>query len=158
MPTFCRCGCGRRVSLKGILTKPCSRKGHTSIDLKRMAEEQLRRLNGPDGLLEKYLTTGTYPGPWPRELEMELTDSKRGIYDQEDINVVQGMLRDDGHLEGKRENSERNGRGEFQVQVALGCTRILRSGMRTRRSTGRKKKVRPSSTGHGRGFGLIASL
>ena len=30
--------------------------------------------------------------------EMKLTDSKRRIYDQEDINVVQGMLRDDGHL------------------------------------------------------------
>ena len=61
MPAFCRCGCGRRVSQKGMLTKPyaCSRKGYTctSIDLKRMTRGQLRRLNDPDSLLEQYLTT-----------------------------------------------------------------------------------------------------
>ena len=91
MPTFCRCGCGRSVSQKGMLTEPSSRKGYTSIDLKRMAEEQLRRLTDPDGLHEKHMTTLT-----PRE--MKLTDSKRGIYDQEDINVVQGMSRDDENL------------------------------------------------------------
>ena len=93
MPAFCRCGCGRRVSPKGKLRKPPSRNGGTSIDLKRMAKEQLRRLTDPDGSQEKYtyLTIAT-----PRE--MKLTDSKRRIYDQDDINLVQGMLRDDEHL------------------------------------------------------------
>ena len=50
-----------------------------------MTKEQLRRLTDPDSLQEKYMTT-------PRE--MKLTDSKRRIYDQEDINVVQDKLRD----------------------------------------------------------------
>ena len=56
MPALCKCGCGRRVSLKGMLTKPCSRKGYTSINLKRMTKEQLRRLADPDGVNEKYQT------------------------------------------------------------------------------------------------------
>ena len=64
MPNPCRCGCGRYVSLKGMLTKSCSRKGYTSIDLNRMTKEQLLRLTDPDGLREEYLATGT-----PREMK-----------------------------------------------------------------------------------------
>ena len=72
-----------------MLRKPCSRKGYTSIDLKRMTKEDLRRLTDPDSLLEQYMTT-------PKE--MKLTDSTIRIYNQEDINLVQDMLRDDEHL------------------------------------------------------------
>ena len=54
--SMCKCGCGRRVSLKGVLRKACSRNGYTSIDLKRMTKEQLRRLGDPDGLREKYIS------------------------------------------------------------------------------------------------------
>ena len=54
-----------------------------------MTKEELRRLTDPDGLQEKYWTT-------PKE--MKLTDSTIRIYDQEDINLVQDMLRDDEHL------------------------------------------------------------
>ena len=68
-----------------MLTKLCSRKGYTSIAVKGMAKEQLRRLTDPDGLQEKYMTT-------PKE--MMSSDSKIRIYDQEDINLVQDMLRD----------------------------------------------------------------
>lgn len=63
-----------------MLTKPCSTKGFTSINLKKMTKEKLRRLTDPDGGREKYLTT-------PKE--MTLTDSKIRIYDLEDINLVQ---------------------------------------------------------------------
>ena len=149
MPSFCQCGCGRRVSRKGMLTKLRSRKGYTSIAVKGMTKEQLRRLTDPDGLQEKYMTT-------PRE--MRLTDSTVRIYDREDINFsqtqpcssrprlfsvasctsmqpVSKQACNASTRKGKIENSERNACGEFQVQVALGCTR---SGMRTRRSAGRR--------------------
>ena len=66
-----------------MLRKACSRNGYTSIDLKRMTKEQLRRLTDPDRLRGKYETT-------PRE--MKLTDSNQRIYDQEDINLVQDMF------------------------------------------------------------------
>ena len=70
-PMSCRCGCGRRVALKGMhiymLTKPCSRRGFSFIDLKKlkMTKAQLRRLAGPDDRQEKYQTS-------PKE--MKLTD------------------------------------------------------------------------------------
>ena len=85
----CRCGCGKKVSYKGILTNLCARNDFTSVDLKKMTKEQLRRLTDPDGRQDKYLST-------PKE--MKLTDSKVMIYDLEVINLVQEKLRDDEHL------------------------------------------------------------
>ena len=67
MPVFCQCGCGRRVARKGVLTKLCSRKGHTSIAVKGMTKGQLRRLTDPDGLHEKYKCT-------PREMNNKRVD------------------------------------------------------------------------------------
>ena len=52
-PAVCRCGCGMRVTLKGMHTKPCSRICSSSIDLKKMTKEQLRRLTDPDSLQDK---------------------------------------------------------------------------------------------------------
>ena len=99
----CGCECGKRVALKGVLTKSCSRKGLTPIGLE-ITKAQPRRLADPDGREDKYMHMAmamhmplhmyTYKTA-PKELK--LTGSKKRIGDQEDINLVQDMLREDGH-------------------------------------------------------------
>ena len=54
MPPVCRCGCGKRVALKGMLTGLRARTLFSSTGLKKMTKGGLRRLTDPDGLNGKY--------------------------------------------------------------------------------------------------------